>query len=394
MAADPAHAAAAYLDKIAPAVRLLAAAGTDAGHWRAALDSIGVLIILILLLKSRWLVRVRAALAARVANDRLTSLFCALTLAVCVEGGRTLILALSLGFWPTGVDPPERFARAVSSLPINVLIGGAGLWLLLAMLRGRPRWGWAWLSGLAAVAIAGAVLIPPVTFLPEARGDRPVAGVEAAPILKFVQRGGLNAHTLYVFDSADPFAVDMEGVGPLAHAAVGRAVRAAPTPEAYAAIGHLLGHYRHKDLWSLVLLWSAFGAMFFGAVWALRGRAARGLEDDAPPSAFDARALPIIGLIGWATVMIATPAFNLFDQGINYRADDYAMSLTGDPDALCRWLIATEAASKADPSPVEALLFYDHPPLLARLVNAQRWKADHAGAIKPTALNVMFALPR
>jgi STE24 endopeptidase len=86
-----------------------------------------------------------------------------------------------------------------------------------------------------------------------------------------------------------------------------------------------------------------------------------------------AKAYPLVGLLGWGLALIATPAFNLFDQAINYRADDYALSLTQNPEALCRWLIATEAAGKADPSPLEALLFYDHPPLKPRLINALRW---------------------
>ncbi len=53
------------------------------------------------------------------------------------------------------------------------------------------------------------------------------------------------------------------------------------------------------------------------------------------------------------------------------------MQLTGDPDALCRWLMIDEAGGKADPSPLETIFFYDHPPLKNRLINALRWKASH-----------------
>jgi STE24 endopeptidase len=98
-----------------------------------------------------------------------------------------------------------------------------------------------------------------------------------------------------------------------------------------------------------------------------------------PPSSADVAALPAMGLIIWAGCLVAAPTFNLFDQTINYRADDYALSLTRDPDGLCQWLVATAAQDKPDPAPLESLLFYDHPPLKARLINAMRWKAAHGG---------------
>jgi Zn-dependent protease with chaperone function len=374
MVADPTQAATALLDRVPSAARAMAAAHADADHWRAGLAWAGVGIALILIQRSKLLPRLQARLTASLSRESLAAFFCAVLLVFLVEAARILGVSLADVLWSRATVWPNLLG-AIGNLPIETLIGGVGLWALLAVRRRWPRFGWAGVSAVAGVLIFAAVLIPPVTLLPAARGDRPASGPNVPAILGFVRKGGLDARTLSVFDSTDPLAVDMEGVGPIDHAAVSRAALAAPRAETYAAIGHLLGHHRHHDLYGLAALWSAAFGAFCWAVWTGAGFLDRRPDRTAPPSTFDGRASPMVGLIGWGVLLLATPAFNVFDQIINYRADDYALSLTRDPEALCRWLMITEAGGKADPSPLEALFFFDHPPLKDRLVNALRWKA-------------------
>lgn len=81
----------------------------------------------------------------------------------------------------------------------------------------------------------------------------------------------------------------------------------------------------------------------------------------------DPKALPVLGLILWLYLAPAGVAFDAFDRWINYRADAFALSLTHDPQGMARWLIQAETRSKADPAWLEMVLFFDHPPLKARL---------------------------
>jgi len=369
---DPAIAAAAYLDRIPAAVRAAAAAGTNADHWRLVVDWGATGLILAAVLKSRVMVR----LQQRMSGGRAAAVLGAIVFVLMIELARIPVALFVERLWP-GDGGPETAASLLAGVVI-ALLGGVPLLLLVqAVARRRPRWGWAGLGLAAAAIVFCALLLPPVTMSPGARGDRPASGPEAARILAFVRQGGLEASRLDVFDGRDPLSVDMEGLGANRHAAVSRAALAAPQPETFAAIGHLLGHYLHHDLWSLALLWSGLIAALLFGLFRLHGPIARRLCGVPVPALFDPAALPVIGLMVWVFLLVATPVFNVFDQAINYRADDYAMGLTRDPDALCRWLIATEQTSKADPSAVEALLFYDHPPLAARLRNAQRWKVSH-----------------
>ena len=364
-----------YLDGMPKAARHLAAARSSAEHWRAIFEWATTGLILLLILKSRLLVRLRDRLQAMVSKGWLVSILCAFRFVFVLEGLGSAAAGVATLLWPQAGG--ETTTAALSALPYRVVFGGLGLALFQGIAGRAPKWWWAGLSGIAALVAFCLVLIPSVTLIPQARGDAPVANFAAPALLSFVRSGGLNAKQLYVFDDADPRAVDMEGLGPIAHAAVSRAALTAPDPETYAAIGHLLGHYRHKDLWSMALLYSVLATGFFFAVSRCYAPLARRLGDGGGGSLADPAALPTIGLLAWVFTLAAVPAFNLFDQAINYRADDYAMSLTRDPDALCRWLVATEGRDKANPSPIEAVLFYDHPPLAWRLENAMRWRAAH-----------------
>lgn len=313
----------------------------------------------------------------------LVRLICAFAFVIVLEMLRFSAAVVADLAWPAGGDLASQLRSALLETPWRLLYEGLGLWLLIGVIGRWPRWGWAGLSAVASLAIFCVVLLPPVLLAPQGRGDVVAAGPQAQPILAFVRRGGLDVHVLYAFESADPLAADMEGWGGIAkvdsgaHAAVSRAALAAPSAQTYAAIGHLLGHYRHGDLWSMALLWSLMGAGFFLAVALLSRPIARAFGQGEASGALDATGPPVVGLIAWASLLIAVPVFNRFDQAINYRADDYAMALTEDPDALCRWLVATEQTDKIDPSPLETLIFYDHPPLKARLLHAMQWKANH-----------------
>ena len=278
--------------------------------------------------------------------------------------------------WPAGGGG----ARAMLGVwPVHAILDAAGFWIILEAAKRAPKRWWLWLAGVCALIIAGAILVWPA-FVPQIdRGDRPVAAPAGAPILAFARRGGLDARALYVFPGADPADVDAEGFAGTTHLAVSRAALAAPRPETYAALGHLLGHYRHKDLWRLSLLLAATAAAQFWIMAKGSGTLARRLAEPSLRGAADPAGVAVLALIGWACAIGGSLAFDGLDRAINYRADAYAMSLTHDPDALARWLVTSEAKSKADPGPIETVLFYDHPPLRSRLIAAMRWKAAHGG---------------
>jgi Zn-dependent protease with chaperone function len=367
MASDPLIVAADYLHQIPFAVSALADARTTAGEWRMVLDWLADCVILLLILKSRLLPWATRALAPRLSRPWLLSPFLAVLFALILEVARALAASMAGLAWPSGASPPAALLNAV---PLRAL---GDVVLALVVLTAAGRWPRGWWIGIAALAALLSFIVTlgaPMLLPPAARGDRPVVTPQAAPLLAFARKGGLDAHALYVFDGADPTDVDAEGLGPIAHLAVSRAALDAPQPETYAALGHLLGHHRHKDLWSMSLLLSALAAVVLYLGARLTAPLAHRLGEGGVSGPSDPKALPVLGLILWLYMATAGVTFDAFDRWINDRADAYALSLTHDPKGMARWLIHAETKSKADPAWPEMVLFYDHPPLQARLERA------------------------
>jgi STE24 endopeptidase len=376
IAFDPLIAATAYLQQIPPHVRDLAVVMTDAHERGTALGWFADGVLILIILKSRVIQRIANGMRPRTSGEWLVQAACALAFGVLFEGARAAVQAVGSVLWPAGGGG----TRAMLGVwPVHAMLDAAGFWIISASANRAPKWWWVWLSGVCALIIAAALVIWPA-FAPQlSRGDRAVLAPQGAPILAFAQRGGLKAQTLYAFDGADPADVDAEGFAGGSHLAVSRAALVDPQPETYAALGHLLGHYRHKDLWRLSMLVAAAAALQFWIMAKGAGPLARKLGEPSLRGAADPAGVAALALIGWACAIGGSLAFNGLDRSINYGADAYAMSLTHNPDALARWLITSEAKSKADPGPIETVLFYDHPPLRSRLIAAMRWKAAHGG---------------
>jgi STE24 endopeptidase len=351
----------------------LAAARTNAEHGRLAFSWAAGGFTLAALLKTRVLARLCGWLDGKVSGAGVASVLCTAAFVSAYQLLQIPFTLIAQALWPQG-GAMETAGSLVAGVVLALLCGVPSILLLQIVAKVSPRRGWAWLSLAAAISIFCTILIPPVALSPGVRGDRPASAPAAARMLTFVRMGGLKTSQIYVFPDKDPLAVDAEGLGPITHAAVGQAALYRQMPEAFAGMGHLLGHYRHHDLWWMAALWSILVCALLWTTFKFYAPLARALGSGLPQTLWASTALPLLGLIVWTFLLPATMAFNVFDQVINYRADDYAIGLTHDPDALCRWLIATEQGSKADPSPLESLIFYDHPPLQARLQNALRWK--------------------
>jgi len=301
------------------------------------------------------------ALGGKTATHALTALSFALLFTLAHAGAGIAANRL----WPPAVDPGPW--APLLDAPARGL-GLAGLIILLqALARAAPRRWWIGLAAAGSVLIFVLILVPPVTLVPAGRGDHAAPAPKAAAILSFVRMGGLPATRLEVFPGADAADVDMEGLGPMISAAVSQAALDRPSAETYAAMGHLLGHHKNHDLWSTALVLSCLLA----GLLVLLGPGAEGLSRrlgrPGAASAGDSAALAVLGLMVWAALPLEHIGFNLFDQAINFRADAYALRLTHDQDALCRWLVTREAHGVLDPSPLESALFESHPSTAERV---------------------------
>jgi STE24 endopeptidase len=151
----------------------------------------------------------------------------------------------------------------------------------------------------------------------------------------------------------------------------------APAPEVAAYVAHLLGHYRRADVLTLALIlagWTFIGVLLTAAAFRPLA-AALGAGEIAHPS--DPAGLPLVAIILAGVTAVACPTLAGVGRAVNVRADQYALALTRDPDALAAVLVRTWDHRALAPGPIAQALLYTHPPLQSRIRGAMIWKAAH-----------------
>ena len=366
-------AARAWLERLPAADRLAAHARTDVrlAIWIGA----GVLLVGTCLVLARVDLGGRLRRAAEAGGLRL---WLASGLSAVVVA---TMLAAAKGFYDVLVAWP---AEAVGgSLAERAATAAAGVWsaavlaLLFApplqwLLRGRPRAG-PLLAGLAAIAVCLTAGWGPYAF----GGDPALAPAPPGPVndglVRLIAETSVPAHGVWL--SRDPsLEADVTGGFGRANVVVGPHTLDWPAADARAYVGHLMGHYAHADVFIVFLLYglAAFAAVLAVQRWAAplaRSLGARQATIAADPEAAPAAALILIVALG-----VATLATTGYLRWANVRADAFSLDHASEPLGLASVLERTWDHESVDPNPIEAAIFYSHPPLSARLVQAMCWK--------------------
>jgi STE24 endopeptidase len=293
-----------------------------------------------------------------------------------------------LGFplrWVRGFWLPRRYGLLHQSLPswladrakaaaLGGVLGLGGVLVIYGVL-GATRWWWLIAAMVFfVVGIALAALFP-VLIVPLFYRLTPLADPElAATLLALARRAGVAAVGVWV--------VDESRKSRTANAAVvglGRTRRIIlydtlatgfRREEVEAVLAHELGHHVHGDLrrglivqgaLTLVTFWLAGRLMDAGVdLWGLSGLA-------------DPAGLPWLALVMLGLGALQLPLANGFSRWIERQADDFALTLTGDPTAFIGAMERLGELNLAERRPhrLKELLLYSHPALDRRIARAR-----------------------
>jgi STE24 endopeptidase len=143
-------------------------------------------------------------------------------------------------------------------------------------------------------------------------------------------------------------------------------------------LAHELGHHVQHDMAWLIGFGTLVTALGFFLVslamdWAI---SAFGLTSIADPAG-----LPALMILLSLYQLVTMPIENAFSRWREGKADDYALRATDKAEAYASAFtrLANQNLSDIDPEPWVVFMFYNHPPLRARIAKAKSWRELDAG---------------
>jgi STE24 endopeptidase len=302
--------------------------------------------------------------------------------------GAALLLGLPLACYG-GFALPRRYGLSTQSrsgwaadqlkgLAVSLPIEVAAVELVYALLALTPGTWWLW-TGLAVLAftvllanLAPVLLLPlffKLTPLPE--GEVRSRALALAARARIRVRG---IYTLHLSSKTTAANAMVMGLGNTRRMLLGDTLLDRYTPdEIEVVVAHELGHQVHHDIPKLVAVetLTTLGGLYLVNL-ALHTAVAR-----VPGYAglADAATLPLVGAALGIYGLVVLPLQNGFSRRVERQADQYALEVTGKPEAFIGAMtrLANQNLAELEPSPLVEFLLYNHPSIGRRLAHARRF---------------------
>jgi STE24 endopeptidase len=274
----------------------------------------------------------------------------------------------------------DYMGQGLLSAGISALIGGLFFLGIYALIRrAGGRW-WLWSGGLAAFAVAAAMLLSPLLIEPLFNDYKPVPeGPVRSALVAMAEEAKIPSDRIFMFDGSrqsNNFTANAGGVFGSARIAISDiALKGASLDEVKAVTGHEIGHYVLGHTWRMVGLFTVLAIIFFFLADRMFARVARLFGSKAGIG--DPEGLPVLLFIVSLFGLFAEPAINAFVRQGESEADAYSLRTVNLPDALSTALVKTAEYRYPRPSDLEEAVFYDHPSVERRVRTAMEWKAAH-----------------
>jgi STE24 endopeptidase len=385
---DPAQATEAYLATFPAAERATSDAYFEGGYWIALWSVVITVAVLGLLLVTRFSARLRDAAERRTQRSFLQSWLYAL--------GFWFVLSLLMLPWTlyTGYFREHAYAMSNQSLPaflVEWLIGFALTLVLVPLViagiyalvrRVRERWVY-WATGATALTMLFLILIQPVFVAPLFNDYQPLPEGEIRDsILALADEARIPTHDVWWYDASRQtrrISANVSGIAGTTRIALNdNLLNGTSLPEIRAVMAHEMGHYRLKHSWSLTF---AFALVLGFGYWAVNRAFAslqhrfgerygvRGLADPA--------GLPLAFAAFSVVMFLLTPITNSIVRTAEHQADAFGLEAAREPHGFASVSIRLGAYRKLDPSPLEEIIFFDHPSGRARVARSMVWLAEH-----------------
>ena len=267
---------------------------------------------------------------------------------------------------------------------VSVIVGIIVIWILFAAIRKSPRrwWLWFWLALLPLLALG--VFIEPLVIDPLFHKFVPLEGKDpalTASLEKMVTRAGENIPPQRMFwmgasEKSTGLNAYVTGIGSSKRIVVwDTTIAKMTTPQIVFVAGHETGHYVLYHIpKELTLESAAFLGLFYLGFLTIGWALARWGANWEIRAVGDWAALPALLLLLTIFSFAAAPLANAISRHYEHQADQYGLEIThglipDSPENAAQSFQILGEVDLADPAPnpLDVFLFYDHPPIPARV---------------------------
>lgn len=384
---DPGAAAQAYLASLPAAARLRAVHYTEGGHLLLFAAWAAGVLAAVVIARSGLLSAVQRRLQRRRKRPITTSFVIALVFALADDLLELPFTVYAQWWRERSYDLTRQpftgwLGEAVLGFLISALLSGVFLTLLYLLIRRAPRLWWALAGALASAAVCLLLVVAPIAIEPLFNKYTPAPpGPTRNAVIALARAAHVPSDKIFIYNGSKQstrYTANVSGLFGSARVAMSDVMfqKGADIGEVRAVVGHEMGHYAHLhalvtalSLGLLSLAGFAIAALAFPAVDRLVGTGARSIADPL--------GLPTLIVTLSTLGLLATPLANSLTRFEEADADAFSLRIAEEPDGLSRALVKTIEYRADSPSPVEEVLFYDHPSVRRRIERAMAWKASH-----------------
>jgi len=384
----------AYLATVPPDKKARSDAYFEGGYWLQLWDFLFAAAVAILLLQSRISARIRDW-AVRISSWRGVQdllyfiVFLMITTViqfplVVYEG---YIREHKYGLATQTFGPWMR--DQLVSLAVGAILGGIAVMGLYWVVRRLGKNWWVWGAAASIVFQASIVLIAPVYIAPLFNTFNKLQDPKIKdPILSMARAHGIPATEVYEVDaSRQSTRVSAYVTGFLGTQRIvlnDNLLKRCTPEEIQSVMGHEMGHYVLHHVYKDLLFFGVLAVVGFAFLnWGMRWSLARWGERWGTHEITDVAALPLAVLLFAIFFLVLTPVTNSWIRMQEYEADIFGLDAARQPDGEALVDLKLGDYRKLDPSPMEEMIFFDHPSGRTRITAAMRWKAENMTVLPP-----------
>jgi len=384
----------AYLATIPPDKKARSDAYFEGGYWLQLWDFVLGAIIAIFLLQTRLSARMRDW-AGRVSSWR---------------GVRDLIYFLQFLLFTSIVEFPmavyegyireHKYGLATQTfgpwmrdqlvgLAVGAVLGSVAVVGLYAIVRRIGNSWWVW-GAVASVFFTGIIfLIGPVYIAPLFNTYKKLENAKIKEsILSLARANGIPVNEVYEEDASRQstrISAHVDGFLGTERIVLNDNLLNRCTPEEIQSVmGHEMGHYVLHHVYKDVMFYAIVFVVGFAFLsWGMNWSLARWGERWGVREIGDVAALPLATLIFAIYFFVLTPVTNTWIRTQEYEADIFGINAARQPDGEALVDLKLGDYRKLDPSPLEEMIFFDHPSGRTRITAAMRWKAENMAVLPP-----------